>query len=99
MDARQYPSDAADSSMTTKALSSWISINGLPEILVTDQGTHSKNQVMTELAERFKIQHHFTTALISFSNGTIERINRDIIKVFRALLKEWNLDLEFWPLV
>ncbi|KAG3105658.1 hypothetical protein PI124_g13584 [Phytophthora idaei] len=56
---------------------------------VSDNGSHFKNQVMSLLAERLSVSHQFAPVWI---NGTVERVNRDILQVLRVMLLEIRLD-------
>jgi hypothetical protein len=42
-------------------------------------------------------EHHFVTAYIHQENGTIERVNREILQVLKTLLSEFRLSQESWP--
>ena len=64
---------------------------------MSDNGTHFKNELLKQLAEHYKIHHHFTTPLIHFSNGTVERINRDILAAARIILSEYKIQDKYWP--
>lgn len=68
-------------------------------MFVSDQGSHFKNHVLAQLETFLQIRHHFTTALIHFSNGTVEHLNRDIFEAFRIQLRELNLKQTFWALL
>ena len=48
---------------------------------------------MTELTERYAIAHHFKTPYCPWANGSVERANRDILKVFRVMLSEYRMDV------
>jgi hypothetical protein len=43
-------------------------------------------------------KHHFTIAYTPWSNGTVERVMRDIISLFRKILHKSNdIDFDSWP--
>ncbi|KAG3060766.1 hypothetical protein PI124_g22732 [Phytophthora idaei] len=69
----------------------------MPETLLSDQGAHFRNEMMKHLAARLKMELHFTPAYSPRLNGTVERLNRDVLQVFRALLMEYDLDRHEWP--
>ena len=62
-----------------------------------DQGSHFKNQVLADFARRMKSQQHFTVTYSPWTNGTVERVNRDIKQVLRIMLSEYKLDEKAWP--
>jgi transposase InsO family protein len=78
------------------ALLAWGSRFGMPEVWISDQGTHFKNKVMKALAQRLKVDHQFSLAYCPWRNGTVERLNRDIIQVMRILLREYQLAETEW---
>ena len=82
------------------ALLQWSALLGMPRILITDGGTHFKNVVVSGLMRRMRAQHHVTTAYSPWSNGSIERLNRSIIRLLRTLLAETNTPHDNWlPLI
>ncbi|GMF22827.1 unnamed protein product [Phytophthora fragariaefolia] len=44
-------------------------------------------------------QHHFTTAYTPWANGTVEVVNREVLKRVKALLSERKLPVRDWPSV
>ena len=86
-----------DSSQTETSAVQWASIFGVPEILVTDGGTHFDNRIIQSLCKRFRTKHHITTAYAAWANGAVERVNREIVKLFRVLLAETGLPKAEWP--
>eukprot|EP00644_Phytophthora_capsici_P017878 jgi/Phyca11/126394/e_gw1.62.241.1 len=73
--------DSAESPVVVEALLDWHSRYGVPPSWVSDQGTHFKNEVVAELSRRLRTQQTFTPAYSPWVNGSIERINRDILHV------------------
>ena len=57
------------------------------------------NEVLEELCFLSKIDHHIVVAYSPFSNGSVERVNREILKVFRAIMDESKLADSDWPYV
>lgn len=92
-----FPTYAITAEFTASALIDWFSRNGIPKKLVSDNGSHFKNELMKKLSDFYKLQHHFVTPLIHFSNGTIERINRDILAALRIVLREYDVKNSYWP--
>lgn len=67
--------------------------------LLTDQGSHFKTTLMKNLTDEMQIRHHFTIAYCPWSNGTVERLCKEILRIARALLSEWKLAVGRWPAV
>ncbi|KAE9052854.1 hypothetical protein PR001_g141 [Phytophthora rubi] len=63
----------------------------MPAMWMSDQGTHFKNELMAGLRQRLKGVHTFVPVYTPWANGTVERLNRDILHVVRAVLLELQL--------
>ena len=68
----------------------------MPNVFVSDQGSHFKNLVMEELARLLSVKHQFTVAYCPCSNGTVERLNRELKKVLRVLLSDFKMKYSEW---
>ncbi|KAH9141701.1 hypothetical protein AeRB84_014147, partial [Aphanomyces euteiches] len=55
-----------------------------------------KNVAVKALAHKFKVKHDFTLAYCPWRNGTVERMNRDILQVMRVMLREFRLAEHQW---
>ena len=65
-------------------------------MLITDGGTHFVNNLVQALVRWFRPHHHVTTAYAPWANGVIERVNREIVKLWRMLMAEVMLADEQW---
>lgn len=86
-----------DAATVAKALVAWFSEYRIVEQWVSDQGSHFKNQTIRHLKELLQTNHHFTTAYCPWANGTVERVNRDLLSVLRALRQEAKKAANEWP--
>ncbi|KAJ0392116.1 hypothetical protein ATCC90586_011506 [Pythium insidiosum] len=94
--ATLVPADSPTSTVAAEAILDWFKRFGLPETWVSDCGSHFKPMVMETLAERLQAVHRFTPVYSPWINGTVERVNRDILQVFRVMLMELQLDTRNW---
>ncbi|KAG6619416.1 uncharacterized protein IUM83_13636 [Phytophthora cinnamomi] len=53
--------------------------------------------MMLHMSARLKIEQNFTPVYSTWFNGTVERLNRDVLQVLRAILLEYALDYHEWP--
>ncbi|GMF43963.1 unnamed protein product [Phytophthora fragariaefolia] len=81
------------------SLLAWSHRYGVVWQWVSDQGTPFKNQVVHELAMKLGANHHFTTAYCPWANGTVEVVNRLLLKCIRAVLSERRLSPSKWETV
>ncbi|XP_027927575.1 uncharacterized protein LOC114184465 [Vigna unguiculata] len=71
---------------------------GLPNKIITDNATNLNNQMMRELCEEFKIQHHNSSPYRPKMNGAIEAANKNIKKILQKMVityKDWHEMLPF----
>lgn len=60
-----------------------------PEFWVSDSVSHIITDMLTEMAFTYPINHLMTFSYCPWTNGTLERINRDILKALRVLIAEF----------
>ena len=75
-----------------EAVVEWSTLFGVPQLLVTDGGSHFVNQLVAAVVTRFRSDHHITTPYGPWANGVIERVNREILRLWRVLLGETALE-------
>lgn len=90
------PTPSANAENACAILSRWNRTFTTPKLLVSDQGSHFINQLMKNLASALGIIHKPTVAYLPWSNGKVERLNRDIFSATRATLAELKLALQDW---
>jgi hypothetical protein len=90
------PCKAADTEGAVEGLLHWFSWFGVADVWISDQGTHFRNTVMSALQRRLRVKHHFVTPGCAWANGSIERANREALRVYRTLLSEAQLPPERW---
>ena len=83
----------------------WIVKFGLPEILVTDNGTEFINNEIITLCHLYNIKHKPRTSHAPWTNGLVERMNRSLQEYLRCILNgndtkytEWSTDVKLLPL-
>ncbi|GMF63955.1 unnamed protein product [Phytophthora fragariaefolia] len=86
----------ADSRVVVDALLEWYCRFGLPPLWVSDNGTHFKNEVMSELCRRLRTQQTFTPIYSAWVNGSIEHVNRGILQVGRAIILSYKISHKDW---
>ncbi|GMF50109.1 unnamed protein product [Phytophthora fragariaefolia] len=84
-------------SVAAEAMMDWYKRFGAPETWQSNNGTHFRNTVLDLLSGRLKCKQDFPPPYSPWINGTVERLNRDVLQVLRVLLMEYNLDTKEWP--
>lgn len=79
-------------------LSELFGIIGIPRRILTDNGTHFKNQRVDALLASSGIRHCFTPPYHPASNGKVERCNASLLRVLTRLIVdkpvEWDVLLQ-----
>jgi hypothetical protein len=75
----------------------WYSLFGIALVHISDQGSHFKNVVVSELNRRLSTKHHFTLPYIPWSNGTVEVVVREMRKLLKVWVSEFRIGLRKWP--
>ena len=83
----------------------WIAKFGLPEILVTDNGTEFINNEIITLCHLYNIKHKPRTSHAPWTNLLVEGMNRSLQEYLRCIINgndtkytEWSADVKLFPL-
>ena len=83
----------------------WIAKFGLPEILVTDNGTEFINNEIITLCHLYNIKHKPRTSSAPWTNGLVDCMNRSLQEYLRCIINgndtrytEWSADVKLFPL-
>jgi len=66
---------------------------GVPNKIITDNGTNLNNKMMKELCDDFKIEHHNSSPYRPQMNGAVEAANKNIKKIVQKMVvtyKDWH---------
>ncbi|XP_020207600.1 uncharacterized protein LOC109792591 [Cajanus cajan] len=89
--------------VTRKVVTSFIKKNiicryGIPDKIITDNGSNLNNKMVEELCQEFKIQHHNSSPYRPKMNGAVEAANKNIKKIVQKMVvsfKDWHEMLPF----
>ena len=90
------PTARTDAESVIETCMKWFSRMGIPEVIVTDQGAHFRNVLVGDLEHHMGVRHHFTLPYCPWSNGTVERVNRDIKRLLQVLRSEFRVEEKDW---
>jgi transposase InsO family protein len=76
----------ADAYSTAAVLIEWFAAFGVAQQWVSDQGSHFKNKVVTDVHKQLGTNHHFTTAYSPRANGTVEAVCKQTIRADTAMI-------------
>ncbi|KAF0735458.1 hypothetical protein Ae201684P_022368 [Aphanomyces euteiches] len=88
---RLHASSTATSAETAAALMEWFSLFGVVKTWVSDCGSHFKNEVIDAMRRMFGAHHHFVTPHCPWANGTVEVVNRLIVRTLKVLCSEMRI--------
>jgi len=66
---------------------------GLPERIITDNGSNLNNKMVDKLCDQFKIHHHNSVPYRPQMNGAVEAANKNIKKIIQRMTityKDWH---------
>ena len=90
------PARACAANFVAGELVEWCSVFGSPKTWVSDNATHFKNRVLRKVARQLGITHRFSVANSAWTNGTVERMMREVLRVAKAVLNERRRPLSEW---
>ena len=71
---------------------------GLPNKIITDNGSNLNSKMMKDLCKEFKIQHHNSSPYRPKMNGAVEAANKNIKKIVQKMVvtyRDWHEMLPF----
>jgi hypothetical protein len=87
----------ADAVETAMLMAEWISGYGTPDWMITDNGSHFKNQLIESLVKTQGLNSHFTTVYHPQSNGAAEIVNKQILECVRQMAIQTEVHQKNWP--
>ena len=82
--------------IVTFILDDLICRHGCPEIILSDRGSHFRNQQVDQLLEQYGIKHLYSTPYHPATNGLVERFNRTLSESLAKTTSdtsEWDKNL------
>ena len=62
----------------------------------SDNGTEFRNTLVEELCNDLGIKHEFSSIYTPQQNGVVERKNKTLITLARAMLDDYGISQRFW---
>ena len=90
------PTGACTARVTAQHLMAWCKTLGVPEVFVSDTASHFKNHMMAALEKSLGIDRKFAVANSPWSNGTCERMMREVVRTLKAMLQEERRSTRDW---
>ena len=63
---------------------------------MSDTGSHFKNRLMKTLKEALRVEHRFAVSNSPWSNGTFERVMREMVRALKTILQEERRHIREW---
>ena len=90
------PTGACTARLTAEHLLTWCKTIGVPDVWVSDTASHFKNHMMAALEKSLGIDRKFSIANSPWSNGTCERMMREVVRTLKALVQEERRNTRDW---
>ena len=84
--------------VAARSVPKWIASFGVPKAFTSDGGMHFTERVMQVVSPRLRMVHHFGVESVLRSHGTVQRMDREVVKTFRAVLSEGRYPPSEWLL-
>lgn len=92
------PADACTARLTAQHLLNWSKTRSVPDVWMSATATHFKNKILATLEKALGVERRFTVASRPWSNGTCERMIRDVVHTMKAILQERRGSVRDWAL-
>ena len=90
------PVELCTAEATAASLLTWCKALGVPHVWVSDTDTHFKNAILTRLPEALRVDHQFAVEYSPWSNGTCERMVKEVVRSPRSILLEQRRAVSEW---
>ena len=96
--ATMYPAAYPLRSITTKAvlkaLTQFISVFGIPQVVQTDQGSNFTSDMFAQVLKQLNVRHNLASAYHAQSQGVLERFHQTLKSLLRAYCRQMGGDWE-----
>lgn len=79
-----------------QAIVDWCAAFFIPNGLMSDGQRHFRNETIRLLCKSLRVPHHFTLPYTPWSNGAVELLEKEILRTFRAITSELQMDFKEW---
>jgi transposase InsO family protein len=93
-----FPVEAASADVVAQSLQQVYGRYGLPEEILSDNGSHFTANVIKALMDYLDVAHIFSTPYHHPGNGQVERFNREVMRHLRAIVFD-ELLYEHWSMI
>ena len=87
------PTELCTAASTAKHLLRWCKTSGVPDVWVSGTASHFKSRVMKTLEGALRVGHRFAVSSSPWSNGTYERMMREVVHTLKTILQEERRDI------
>ncbi len=91
-----HPTKTTSAQEAVEGLVKWFSIFNPPQFITADGAKAFLSELMVSLLDTYQCNLHICSAYIHTGNSIVERSNRSILKIFRALMSELRIHTEDW---
>lgn len=92
-----YTAHTKDADTATNTLLDWGTAFGAPSSLMSDGPAHFRNESKRLLSSGLRTPHHLTLSYCPWSNGAVERLGYELVRITRPILSELQIRHDDWP--
>lgn len=90
------PVNATNSANAADVLQRWCTTLGVLSIFVSDTASYFKNGTLAKLTNLLGIDHRYAVANSPWTNGSMESIMKEILRIFKVLLVDYRCSVNDW---
>ena len=94
-----FPAVDTTASSAVEALVAVFGRYGLPQEILTDNGSQYSNHLLSQLLSVLKVDHKFTVPYRSQGNGIVERVNKEVMRHLRAIIFDERVESKWSTLL
>ena len=89
-----FPMRSINTKSIVKALSQFISVFGIPQVIQSDRGSNFTSKMFAEVLTQLRVKHKTSSAYHPQSQGALERFHSTLKSLLRAYCSELQRDWE-----
>lgn len=92
-----FPFPTTNDKNAANELIDWCASFGASKCFMSDGPTHFRNETLRLVSKALHTLQNFTLPYFPWSNGAVERLGRELLRITREILSELQLRPDAWP--
>ena len=92
------PAEACSDEVTVRIALTWCGLFGVSRVFVINDAWYYRSNILRTATKRLGVKYIFPIAHSSWRNGTVERVNREVVGSIRVIFNERRRSVCEWSL-